>query len=329
MKKAFSFMITLVMLLSLFACNGSSVSSGGDSSDAGTSSSDVSSEQASQPQAGVSQTPDNNTPASSTQKPSGTQSKPNTQPPASSQAAVSSQPVTSNIVSVTIPEGYSVSQITALLETKGVCTQQKLLDTINSYDFTYYPLIGALTPNSHRCFKLEGYLYPNTYQFYVNQKPQDVIGVFLRGSENKITAADRSRAAELGYSVDQIITMASIIQKETSNSENMKNVASVFYNRLKSGMQLDADPTITYIESYVKPLINGDNRYNSYYNTYKCPALPAGPICNPGRAALNAALYPNTTEYLFFVCKDGTTLYAKTYEEHKANCATLGITTGT
>lgn len=299
MKKIISFMITLTLLFSLAACAGRSpTASGGDSSDL-ESLADMSS---------YGSGPDAQSHAET------------------SQAAASSQPAKSNIVTVTIPEGYSVSQITALLEKKGVCTQQKLLDTMSSYDFSYYPLVKAMPSNPNRCFKLEGYLYPNTYQFYLNQKPQDVLGVFLRGSDSKITASDRSRAAELGYSVDQIITLASIIQKETSNSENMKNVASVFYNRLKAGMRLDADPTITYIEFYVKPLINGDNRYNSYYNTYKCPALPAGPICSPGRDALNAALNPNTTDYLYFVSKDGTTLYAKTLEEHNANCAKLGVT---
>lgn len=250
-----------------------------------------------------------------------------TAPPASAAPAVTTTtaPVT---VRVTITEGMSLAQIGKTLEQSGVCTRQALLDTVNSYDFSYYPLVGALGSDPNRCYKLEGYLYPDTYEFYLNQKPQDVVGKFLRNLESKITDAYRSRAAELGYSVDQILTLASIIEKESAAHDQMKTVSSVFHNRLNAGQKLQSDATIHYIEWYVKPLISGDqNRYNSYYNTYKCAALPSGPISSPGADAIEAALYPDSTGYYYFVNDTaGNYYFAATYEEHVANCAKAGVT---
>ena len=229
---------------------------------------------------------------------------------------------------VTITEGLSFIQIAKLLEQNGICTKQELLDTVNSYDYSYYPLIGALGNDANRCFKLEGYLYPDTYEFYIDQAPQNVLGKMLKNSESKITADYRQRASELGYSMDQVITLASIIEKESNSHSQMKTVSSVLYNRLNAGKKLQCDSTINYIEWYVKPVISGDvNRYNSYYNTYKCSALPEGPICSPGKTAIEAALYPETTDYLYFVSdKAGNYYYAATYEEHLANCKKAGVT---
>jgi uncharacterized YceG family protein len=105
----------------------------------------------------------------------------------------------------------------------------------------------------------------------------------------------------MGYSINQILTVASMIEKETADPQLMPNIASVIYNRLNIGMKLQFDSTINYVERYIKPNISGDiDRYNSYYNTYKCAALPEGPICNPGRAAIQAALNPAVTDYLYF-----------------------------
>jgi uncharacterized YceG family protein len=206
-------------------------------------------------------------------------------------------------VKVTIPEGYSVAQIFDLLVKKGVCTSTAgLYDAMETYDYTVnYPLIKELPENPDRCFKLEGYLYPDTYEFKLLSKPEDAIGKFLRNSKVKITDADRQRAAELGYSINEILTIASMIEKETPDKTTMPVISSVIHNRLNIKMKLQLDCTINYVEWYIKPYITGDeNRYNSYYNTYKCSALPAGPICNPSRAAINAALYPSTTDYLYF-----------------------------
>ncbi len=229
----------------------------------------------------------------------------------------------SSVTKVTIPEGYSVSQIFDLLVKKGVCAStQGLYDAMDNYEFdlSRYPLYAAIAEKEERCFKLEGYLFPDTYEFYLLSKPQDVIGKFLRNAEAKITEADRQKAQELGYSVDEIITIASMIEKETADPAIMPDIASVIYNRLNIGMRLQLDCSINYVERYVKPYISGDiNRYNSYYNTYKSAALPAGPISNPGRAAIQAALNPSVTDYLYFY-SDKTKEYhfSKEYVNPKA-----------
>lgn len=221
----------------------------------------------------------------------------------------------SNTVNVTVPYGYSLSQIGDVLQTKGVCSKTDFLSTVNSYDFSNYDLIKNIPANDHRCYKLEGYLYPDTYTFYKNSKPQNVIGKMIRGAENNIG----SKYSYSGMTTYQIITLASIIQKEVNNTTDMKIVSMIFHNRIKSKMNLNADSTVNYIENYVKPNLTGDiNRYNSYYNTNKCIGLPVGPICSPGANALNAAVNPDTNYsdyYYFFTDKSGKAIFSKTNDE--------------
>lgn len=227
----------------------------------------------------------------------------------------------SKTVKVTIPEGYSVAQTFDLLVKKGVCAStQQLYDTMSNYDYTYYPLVAEIPVNENRCFLLEGYLYPDTYEFYRLDKPENVIGKFLKNTESKITEDDRSKAESLGYSMNEILTIASLIEKEANTSENMANISSVIHNRLNQGMKLQLDASIYYVERYIKPYITGDiNRYNSFYNTYKCSALPASPICNPGKKAIQAALNPADTDYLYFYSdSEGNYYYSVTYDEIKA-----------
>ena len=229
-------------------------------------------------------------------------------------------------VRVTITEGMTLTQIFKKLEANGVCSFDDLMKTAESYDYSYYPLIAA-RPSNTRAFKLEGYIFPNTYDFYKNEKPQDAIGRFLRVGEKYITSADRAKAKSMGYSMDQILTVASIIEKEGANPNEVRKIAAVIYNRLEAGKQLQMDSGIYYIERSVKPYISGDiNRYNSLYNMYKCKGLPAGPICNPGARTINAALDPADVNYLYF-CHDSSAkyYYADTYEEHLENLKKAGI----
>lgn len=226
----------------------------------------------------------------------------------------------SKTVKVTIPEGYSLSQVFQLLVSKGVCASTKnLYDAVYNYDFSYYPLVKEIPENEFRCFLLEGYLYPDTYEFYRLSKAQDVIGKFLRNAENKITKEYRLKAESLGYTMDEIVTIASLIEKEVGNPKIMVNVSSVIHNRLAQGKKLELDAATYYVERYIKPNIDGDiDRYNAYYNTYKTKALPAGPICNPGRNAIEAALNPAQTDYLFFYSdKEGEYHFSKEYVDPK------------
>lgn len=196
----------------------------------------------------------------------------------------------------------------------------------NSFDYSYYSLVAEIPENEHRCFKLEGYLFPDTYDFYRDSKPEDAIGVFLRNTEKKISDEIRSAAADKGLSVYELLTIASMIEKEGANPDEMPNISSIIYNRLDAGMKLELDATITYVEKHIKPYIDGDqDRYSAYYNTYRCDALPSGPISNPGMKAIQAALNPADTDYYYFVNDDSANYYyAETYEEHLKNVEKAG-----
>ena len=239
----------------------------------------------------------------------------------------SSAPTARQTVKVTIKEGDTLTQIFNKLDENGVADFDALMETSQNYDYSYYPLVAGIPSNPNRCFRLEGYLFPDTYEFYVDMKPQDAIGKFLRVGKAKITDSMKSQASSLGYSMDEVLTVASIIEKEGANSNEVAKIAAVIYNRLEAGMKLQMDSSIYYIERHVKPYLSGDiNRYNSYYNTYKCSALPAGPISNPGMRTINAALNPADVDYLYF-CHDENAnyYYADTYEEHQENLKKAGL----
>ena len=256
----------------------------------------------------------------------------NSQKPASQKPAVpsSQKPPAASIppretVRITIPEGYTVSQIGDLLAAKGICTKKDYMAAVTTVDFgQYYSFVGSIPATAGRCYKLEGYLFPNTYDFYKNMDAADAIGKLLREAQNKLVG----KYSHSKLSFDELLTLASIIEKETGNKAEMARVSSVFHNRLNSKMKLQADATINYLERYVKPnLTENVNRYSEFYNTYKCKALPSGPICSPGANALVAAANPADTDYLFFAAdkNTGRYYYAATYAEHLDNCRLLGL----
>ncbi len=230
-------------------------------------------------------------------------------------------------VTLSFAEGRSLTEIFKILDEYEVADFDELMETAATYDYSYYPLVAKIPSDPNRCFKLEGYLYPSTYEFYTNSKPQDAIGKFLRGGKANITDQMAAQASALGYTMDEVLTVASIVEKEGGKSSEVAKIAAVIYNRLEAGMKLQMDSSIYYIERHVKPYLTGDiNRFNSYYNTYKCSALPAGPICNPGLKTINAALNPADVDYLYF-CHDENAnyYYAETYEEHLENLELAGI----
>lgn len=253
--------------------------------------------------------------------------------PDTSKETSSSKASTSNtaseIVKITFPEGTTVARISDLLSSKGVADSESFFQAVASMDVSAYPLAAAVTASSQRCFRLEGYLFPDTYEFYVGEGAESALKRMLSNTEKRITQTYRNRAAELGITMDEAITLASIIQKEASTTQT-GTVSSVLHNRLNTSMKLQCDVTIKYVEGAIKPYISGDiNRYNAYYNTYKCAALPAGAICNPGLAALKAALWPEETSYLYFAFDTaGNYYYSETYEEHIQKCQEAGIAIG-
>ena len=178
---------------------------------------------------------------------------------------------------------------------------------------------------------LEGYIFPDTYEFYTNEGAEAALTRFLDNTEHKLTEEYKAQAEATGYTMDQILAIASIIQEEASEAQHMPNVSSVLHNRLEDeyfGM-LQCDVTINYINDCVidSPYISVDvEEVSENYNTYKCYGLPLGPICNPGIQAIEAALYPPETDYYFFVTDaDWNYYYAETYEEHEVNCEIAGI----
>lgn len=229
---------------------------------------------------------------------------------------------------ITIPEGYTLPRIGMLLEEKGFCTAEEFIEASQTGDFSEFPLAVKMQQVENSCFKLEGILFPDTYEVYTGEKADAILRRMLANTEAKLGGELMAQIDASPYSLPEIITLASIIEKEAYGPAEMANISSVLHNRLDSGMKLQCDVTINYVEGAIKPFITGDkNRFNSLYNTYKCDALPAGPICNPGLDAIKAALYPAETDYLFFLTdKDKNYLYAATYEEHQKNVEAAGIT---
>lgn len=229
----------------------------------------------------------------------------NTTAQSTTEAETQVQTTQRQIVSVTIPEGYSFMQIANKLEEKGVCSAKDFYETAQSYSVKSF----SVPSSSDRCFKFEGYLFPDTYEFYKDDDPQSVLIKMLN-----------NYAAKSGMPTDKQLIIASIIEKETRSDSHMKMVSSVFYNRLNEGMLLQADSTREYVNNYItgNSLLSGNtSKYAALYNTYKCQ-LPAGPICSPGARAIEAAKNPSSSEYLYyFFGNDSNNHYSKTYEEHE------------
>lgn len=236
----------------------------------------------------------------------------------------------SRTVSVTLTEGMTVWDMGKKLEQNGVCSQQAFVDAANSFDFDkdrypFYTTLLGTASLSHRVCRLEGYLFPARYEFYKNMKAEDAVGVMLRGFKSNVYN-EASSYAYAGMTLDQVVTLASIIEREAAKSNDMKKVSAVLHNRLRQGMPLQADATIDYIENHTELGTGEANRakktiYGGYYNTYRAsvPALPLGPISNPGERALDAAANPSGDSYLYYISdREGTLFFYNTYEEHDA-----------
>jgi uncharacterized YceG family protein len=175
---------------------------------------------------------------------------------------------------------------------------------------------------------LEGYLFPDTYRIYATSTVTEVIDKMLSNFDKKLTPKMRADIASQGKTIYEIITLASIVEKEapidyqTSDDHDAKIIAGIFLNRLRSGQALQSDATISYIYGDNQPAHSGaELNIDSPYNTYKYKGLPPGPICNPGILAIEAAIYPITTDYYYFLTPKGKSevVYAKTYDEHLQN----------
>lgn len=226
---------------------------------------------------------------------------------------------TAALVRVTIPEGFEFRQIAERIANAGLSSQEELIKIANHDNFDY-DFIRSLP--SGREYRLEGYVFPDTYYFPKNATAHDIIDTMLRQFQSVYTDSYKQRAQELAMTIDQIVTLASIIEREAAGDEDRKDVASVFHNRLKSSSYpyLQSCATVQYILKERKPVLSEhDTRIASPYNTYQNKGLPIGPIASPGKASIEAALYPNDTDYLFFVVgKENKHVFSKTYQQHLA-----------
>lgn len=235
---------------------------------------------------------------------------------------------TAETVTLTFPEGYTVPEIVNRLVDNEVCDKAALLSVIQTVDFSY-SLVSSIEASENVPYRLEGYLFPDTYDFYVGESATSVVKKFLANGDTKIKEKYRKRAEELGYSMEDIIKIASIIQCEAGNEEQMKTISSIIHKRLADQANfplLGVDASADYITNKVGPSLSSTSShtadyYMDYYSTTGSSSLvglPASPICNPGIAAIEAALYPeNNDYYYYFHDKDGKMYTAKTYSEFK------------
>ena len=239
------------------------------------------------------------------------------------------------IEDVLIPEGYNCAQIFALLEQKGVCKVEDLEEYAANGELGEYWFLEGVERGSKYC--LEGFLFPDTYEFYVNDTPRRVLEKFLNDFDYRFNERLQDKlktlnnSLKLNMSIRQVVIMASIIEKEKANNLEGYTISSVFYNRLTHASSypfLNSDATILYAtEYYSKGELVTDAQINaSPYNTYTQKGLPAGPIANPGLSSLDAALEPEETEYYFFIFDKsaGVHRFSKTLAEHNSLASQLG-----
>ena len=220
------------------------------------------------------------------------------------------------ITKVTFPEGFSVEQIFTLLEENHICHKKDLYEAAANYEFDYDFLSDLELGDPNR---LEGYLFPDTYEFYQGEDAEVAISRFLRNFDNRFDEDMRARADKLGYSIHDIMTIASLIEKESANAEESPIIASVIYNRLDDGWKLGLDSTINFIlGTSTFDLTYDDLAIDDPYNTYLYEGLPPGPICNPGLSSIEAALWPESTNYWYWYAADGETHFFTNVEDRDA-----------
>lgn len=226
-------------------------------------------------------------------------------------------------VNITFPEGSTIDEIAAKLEENNICKAADFLEEIENTNFGYNFEKG-LSKIKNRKYRLEGYIFPAKYDFHEESEAKEVVKRFLKAFNDNVTQDMYNKAADMGLTMDQVITLASIVQKEAPDVDTMPIVASVFINRLNSDgafPKLESDPTRKYVTE------EEDATLYAAYNTYICKGLPPSAICNPGVDAINAVLNAASTEYYYFCSNLDTkeTFFAKTLAEHNKNLKKAGL----
>ncbi len=224
----------------------------------------------------------------------------------------------------TIPEGFTIEQIGLRLEEEGLFNKEVFWEICRNYegDVTnpFSQIIGDIPPQVH--YRLEGYLFPDTYEVYQDVQPEKIVELMLSRFFEVFNEDYRLRAEEMGLGIHQVVTIASLIEKEAVLPEERPLVGAVFHNRLNSEALpfLQSCATVQYVLGETKPVLrNQDLEIDSPFNTYLYPDLPPGPIASPGLQSLQAALYPTDVDYLYFVSKEdgsGSHYFSRTLREH-------------
>lgn len=227
-------------------------------------------------------------------------------------------------VIVTIPEGWRAEEIAEMLEKRGLVKAEEFLQTVREGEFEYDFLSDR--PNE---VSLEGYLFPDTYGIPPDFEAAQIIDMMLADFGRRFTPEMRQEAAQRGMSIHEVLTVASLVEREARILEERPIIASVYLNRLEAGWLLESDATAQYALGYQEetgrwwksPIsLEEMTQVDSPYNTYLYPGLPPGPICNPGLASIQAVINPAETKYMYFYHKgDGSHAFAETYEEHLEN----------
>lgn len=221
---------------------------------------------------------------------------------------------------ITIIEGWRLEEIADYLEANKIVSKKDFLNEVltsnwqNEYEF----LAGV------EARTLEGFLFPDTYRLFLNATAKDIVKKMLDNFDSKLTAQMRSDIKTANKNIFEVVTLASIIEKEVPQDQDKKLIADIFLKRLQTGLALQSDATINFItgQGLAQPTL-ADLKIDSPYNTYKYRGLPPGPIANPGLGSLQAAIYPTANPYYYFLTTldDGRVIYSRTYEEHLKNKA--------
>lgn len=232
-------------------------------------------------------------------------------------------------VTVTFPEGCTLLDAAKRLEDNDVCQADSFIWAFNAGGFGFSFENRVTDSSKLKFYRMEGYCFPDTYNFYVKEDPSIVVQKIYENFDRKILPTDYAKMDELGWTLDQVITLASIVQAEAGRKEDMKDISSVFHNRILNSAlypQLQSNPTSNYVRDIIKPNQEVQNiLMQDAYDTYIGVGLPPGAICNPGKDAIEAVLYPSQTDYYYFAANVDTrvTYFARTNEEHEQNLAKI------